>query len=293
MKALYARINRSDYLWIIFGTALMAASANLLFSPASMVPGGFTGLAMLIQKITEPFIPGGLPLWAGNVILNVPLILLSIKIRGWYFIKRTFMASLLFSVWLYIIPEYSIPEIDPFLTAVMGGSLMGVGIGMVFFGKATTGGTDTLAALIQHALPHLTAAKILPVLDGLIILLSIWIVGFHISMYAVVSVVLASKIADSLIGSFRNAYLAYIISEKHEEIAHSIMYDLERGITMLPGTGMYTGTDRPVLFCAVSRKQAVLLKDLVYGKDPQAFMILTDAAEIRGEGFLQYSKEEF
>ena len=115
MKKLYARINRSDYLWIIFGTALMAASANLLFSPASMVPGGFTGLAMLIQKITEPFIPGGLPLWAGNVILNVPLILLSIKIRGWYFIKRTFMASLLFSAWLYIIPEFSIPEIGSFL----------------------------------------------------------------------------------------------------------------------------------------------------------------------------------
>ena len=112
-------------------------------------------------------------------------------------------------------------------------------------------------------------------------------------MYAVVSVVLASKIADSLIGSFRNAYLAYIISDKHEEIAHSIMYDLERGITMLPGTGMYTGTDRPVLFCAVSRKQAVLLKELVYEQDPDAFMILTDAAEIRGEGFLQYSKEEF
>ena len=293
MKKLYLRIRRSEYLLMILGTAIMAVSANIFFSPAGMVPGGFTGLAVLIERLTAGFPHGGIPLWLGNVLLNVPLILFSIKIRGWHFIKRTFLASLLFSVWLFIIPEYAIPDIDHFLTAVIGGSVMGLGIGLVFFGKATTGGTDTLAALIQHFLPHLSAAKILPILDGIIILLSVWVVGFHVSMYAVIAVILTGRIADRLIYSFRNAYLAYIISDKHEEIAHSILYDLERGATLLPGKGMYTGQDRPVLFCAVSRKQAVLLKELVYDHDPQAFMVLTDAGEIRGEGFLQYSNEEF
>ena len=293
MKRIYMNIRRTDLLWILSGTALMALSTNLFFSPAGMVPGGFTGLAMLIQRITSSFFPGGIPLWLGNILLNVPLILCSIKIRGWHFMKRTFLAAILFSVWLFILPEYPAADSDPFLTSVLGGSLLGVGLGLVFFGKATTGGTDTLAALIQHALPHLSAAKILPVLDGLIILLSVWIFGFRISMYAVISVILCGKIADGLIGAFRNAYLAYIISDKYKEIGSHILQELDRGITLFPGTGMYTGADRPVLFCAVSRKQAVTLKELVYETDPQAFVILTDAREIRGEGFMQYSKEEF
>ena len=293
MKRIYMNIRKTDLLWILFGTALMAVSTNLFFSPAGMVPGGFTGLAMLIQRITSRFFPGGIPLWLGNILLNVPLILCSVRIRGWHFMKRTFLAAVLFSVWLLIIPEFAVTGSDPFLTSVIGGSLLGVGLGLVFFGKATTGGTDTLAALIQHALPHLSAAKILPVLDGLIILLSIWIFGFRISMYAVISVVLCGRIADGLIGSFRNAYLAYIISNRHREISSRILNDMDRGTTLLPGTGMYTGADRPVLFCAVSRKQAVTLKELVYETDPEAFVILTDASEIRGEGFMQYSKEEF
>lgn len=293
MKRIYADIRRKDLLQILFGTALMALSANLFFSPAGMVPGGFTGLAMLIQHVTASFYPGGIPLWLGNILLNIPLILLSIRIRGWHFMKRTFLAALLFSGWLYVIPEYGFVETDAFLTAVIGGSLLGIGLGLVFFGKATTGGTDTLAALIQHALPHLSAARILPVLDGLIILLSVWIFGFRISMYAVISVVLCGKIADGLIGSFRNAYLAYIISDQYKKIGDQILTDMDRGTTLLPGTGMYTGSERPVLFCAVSRKQAVTLKELVYETDPRAFVILTDASEIRGEGFMRYSKEEF
>ena len=293
MKQTDRKIRRSDYIQILFGTGLMALSTNLFFSPAGMVPGGLTGLAMLIQRITAYRIPGGIPLWLGNIILNVPLILFSIRIRGWHFVKRTFLAAVLFSVWLFLIPERKLFEADPFLTAVIGGCLLGAGLGLVFFGKATTGGTDTLAALIQHALPHLSAARILPVLDGLIILLSVWIYGFRISLYAVIAVVLTGRVADSLIGSFRNAYLSYIISERHQEIYTLIRQNLDRGATLLTGTGMFTGSDRPVLFCAVSRKQAVTLKELVYETDPQAFVILTDASEIRGEGFLHSASDEF
>ena len=293
MKNICTRVRRSDGLWIVFGTALMALSMNLFFSPAGMVPGGFSGLTMLIQRVTAGLFPGGIPLWLGNILLNIPLILFSVRIRGWRFIRRTLLAALLFSVWLFVLPEHAVTGTDPFLTAVVGGSLLGAGTGMVFFGKATTGGTDTLAALIQHALPHLSAAKILPVLDGLIILLSIWVFGFRISMYAVISVVLAGRIADGLIGSFRNAYLAYVISERFETISRTIMEELGRGATLLSGTGMYTRSDRPVLLCAVSRKQAVLLKEIVYTHDPAAFVILMDAGEIRGEGFLRYSREEF
>ena len=279
----------SDFLLIIFGTALMAASTNLFYDPVGMVPGGFTGLAMMLRKLTGDAIP----VWLGNMLLNVPLILFSIRIRGWRFLKWTFIASLLYSAWLYLIPTYPVAQSDLFLTTVIGGALMGVGMGLVFYGKATTGGSDTLAALIQHALPHLSTAKIMPVIDGVIILLSIWIFGFRVSLYAVISVVLIGWIADGLMGVFRNAYLAYIISDKYREISTRIMEEMDRGTTLLSGKGMYTSADRPVLFCAVSRKQGVVLKDLVYEVDPNAFVVMTDAREVRGEGFLFYSSEEF
>lgn len=289
-----------DYIWVLTGTLLMALSANLCFTPAKMVPGGFTGLAIIIKYATASFMPGwvpnefadGIPTWLSNVLLNVPLILAAIHIRGWKFMRRTFAASIIFSLWLLVVPEYALMGDDLFLTTIVGGALLGAGLGFVFLGKATTGGTDTLGALIQRALPHMSTAKLMQVLDALVILLSVWIFGVHVSMYAVISVVLTSRVADGITSGFRNAYSAFIVSPHHQEIAEQIMHELNRGVTRLPGTGMYTGQDRPVLLVAVSKKQAVILRELVAGIDPDAFMILTDAQEIRGEGFLGYSREE-
>jgi uncharacterized membrane-anchored protein YitT (DUF2179 family) len=206
--------------------------------------------------------------------------------------RRTFAASIIFSLWLLVVPEYALMGDDLFLTTIVGGALMGAGLGFVFLGKATTGGTDTLGALIQRAFPHMSTAKLMQLLDAAVILLSVWIFGVQISMYAVISVVLSSRIADGITSGFRNAYSAFIISPRHQEIANRIMHELNRGATRLSGTGMYTGQDRPVLLVAVSKKQAVILRELVAEIDPDAFMILTDAQEIRGEGFLGYSREE-
>ena len=284
---------KADYLRILFGTLLMAAAANFFYTPANMVPGGFTGLAIILRELTRPLVSGGVPVWLWNIFLNVPLILLSIRTRGWKFMRRTLLASLVFSGWMYLLPETAMAGNDPVLTSVIGGALMGAGLGFVFLGKATTGGTDTLAALLQRALPYLNAAKIMPVLDGVIILLSVWIFGMEISLYAIITVVLCGRIADEMISGSRNAYLAYIISDQHDAIAQTILKEMDRGATLLPATGVYTNQPRPVLFCAVSKKQAVVLRDIVADVDPGAFFVLTDASEIRGEGFQAYSREEF
>lgn len=292
MAGMLTHERRRDFIWIIAGSGLTALATNLFFTPAHLVPGGFTGLAIIIKHLTAGLLPGGVPTWFSNAALNVPLILLSIRSRGWRFLRRTFAASIAFSVWLFLIPEYPLAGSDLFLNAAVGGALMGIGLGFVFLGKATTGGTDTLAALIQRHIPHRSVASVMQVLDAVIILLSVWIFGMTISLYAVIAVVLTSYIADDLIGGFRNAYVAYIISEKSGTIASEIMEELDRGVTELPGVGLYTGQSRPVLFCAVSKKQTVILRDLVADIDPKAFLILTDAKEIRGEGFLGYSREE-
>ncbi|MBQ8306105.1 MAG: YitT family protein [Blautia sp.] len=288
----FSRETRQNIMWILAGTMFMALATNLFFTPANMVPGGFTGLAIIIKRLSAHLIDGGIPTWLGNLLLNVPLIIVAILVRGWKFMRRTFLAAVLFSVWLFVIPEYTLIRSDHFLVAIFGGGLMGIGLGLVFFGKATTGGTDTLAALLQKAFPHLSVAKIMPALDVIVILLSVWIFGIEISLYAAVSVILCGMVADRIISGFKNAYMAFIVSDKNREIADAIMRELDRGATNLKGKGMYTRSERPVLFCAVSKKQTADLKEIVYTLDPDAFMILNESQEIRGEGFLKFSREE-
>ncbi len=292
MAGVLSKEKRRDYLWIAAGTFLAALSANLCFTPAKMVPGGFTGLAIIIKYITAPLIPGGLPTWASNTLLNIPLILAAIRIRGWKFMRRTFITSVVFSLWLLILPEYPVLGDDLFLVTVIGGASMGAGLGMVFLGKATTGGTDTLGALLTRAFPHISTARLMQFMDVLVIALSVWIFGISISTYAAISVVLTSRVADRITYGSRNAYSAHIISDRYREISDAVLEELNRGVTVLQGQGMYTGEERRVLLCAVSRKQAVLLREIVAETDPKAFMILTDAREIRGEGFLTYNREE-
>ncbi len=280
------RERKTDYLWILVGTALMAMSANFFFSPMGVVPGGFTGLGLIIEHLA------GLPLWLSNILLNIPLFIFAVRGRGWKFMRRTVVASALFSAWLAVIPEIDLAEGDLFLTAVIGGGLMGLGLGLIFLGKATTGGTDTLAALLNRLLPALSTAKILPFCDGAVILGSIPIFGISRSLYAVISVILCGLIADGIVAGLRNAKTAYIISDEHAQIAAAIISELDRSATLLEGTGVYTGERKPVIYCAISRKQTVLLKEIVAQIDPTAFMILTDASEIRGEGFLKYTMDE-
>ncbi len=280
------------YAEMIVGTLLMAVAINFFFEPVEMVPGGFTGLAIILQHLTGRVIPGGIPVWMGNIFLNIPLILIAIKVRGWAFMRRTLAASVLFSLWLFLIPQIDFANGNLFLIAVFGGAFMGVGLGLVFLGKATTGGTDTVAALFQKLMPQVSVARILPYLDGAIILLAMFLIGIEVSLYAVITVVLSGRIADEIITGSRNACCAYIISEKKTEIANEIMNGLNRGVTQLSGTGMYTGSEKPVLFCAISPRETVALKDLVFQIDEKAFLIMSDAREVRGEGFMEYSREE-
>ena len=290
---IFQKEDKRDYLHIAIGTAIMACSVNFFFARAEMVPGGFTGLAIIINFLTGKLFPGGIPIWAANLILNIPLILLAIRIRGWAFIRRSFMASVMYSFWMFLIPEIDLAKGDLPITAVFGGALMGIGLGLVFLGKATTGGTDTVAALIKRWKPHWSTAAIYPVLDAAVILLAAGLFGFRLSLYAALAVFLSGRVTSWVILGLRgNVNQVFIISEKHEEIAKAIMAELNRGVTELSGRGKYTNQERPVLLCAVSKRQTVLLREIVYSIDERAFVILSDAKDIRGEGFLQYDRDE-
>lgn len=273
---------------IVAGTAVLAFSYQCIFDPAGLVTGGFTGLAIIIKSVTGNFIEGGVPLWLTNLLLNVPVFILGFIRLGKKFIGRTLFGTVMLSVWLYIIPPVNLAEDDYLLAALYGGIFAGIGIGLVLRASATTGGTDLVAALIQNRMRHYSIVQIMQVVDGLVVLAGLYVFGIRPALYAIVAVYVITKVSDGLLEGFKYSKAAYIITGHYDEIAEKLMRELNRGVTGLSAKGMYTGTEKCVLYCVVSRKEIVALKELVKKIDPDAFVIVSDVREVLGEGFQEH-----
>ena len=271
-----------DYILILIGASIMGFAIKNIYDPIGLVTGGASGVAIILKKQL------GVPLWLTNTAINVPLFAAAAKLKGWSFIKRTLLATVTLSVSLYVIPEMPFLMDDLFLTALFGGLITGAGAGIVFACQATTGGTDMLAAIIRRWLPHYTLVQILQVLDAAIVLIGAGIFGVTYALYALIAIYAVYKVSDGIIEGMKYSKVAYIISDKSEEIAAAILKELERGVTALDARGMYSGNRKNVLFCVVSRKEIAQLKELVVGHDAQAFVIVSDAREVLGEGFIEY-----
>lgn len=276
-----------DYLLIFAGAALMAVAILMIFEPCGLVTGGFSGLAIIIKNLTEYWVTGGIPLWITYIVLNIPLFLAGIAIKGKKFMMRAIFGAVMLSFWLAVLPDKPLVTGDILLSVIVGGVLQGIGIGLVFLGRGTTGGSDTLAALIQHWMRHYTIAQIMQIVDAAIVALGAYIFGINNALYAVIAIVIITKVSDGLIEGMKFAKAAYIITEKPTQVAEVIMKKLPRGVTGLPARGMYSGLEKTMLFCVVSKKQIVELKEIVSTIDSHAFVIVSDAREVLGEGFQQ------
>ncbi|MDD3217862.1 MAG: YitT family protein [Lachnospiraceae bacterium] len=276
-----------DYLLILVGTAAMAFAINAIFEPCGLVTGGFSGLAIIIKAVTGKVVEGGIPLWISNTVLNIPLFIIGVRIKGGKFMGKSIFGAIALSVWLAVFPTMDLVKEDLILASLFGGVVQGVGIGLVFMGNGTTGGTDTVAALIQHYLRHYSIAQIMQIVDGAVVAAGAFVFGVPKAMYAIIAIFIVSKISDSLIEGLKFAKAAYIITDRHEEVSHAIMHELDRGLTGIHAKGMYSQEEKTMLFCVVSKKQIVTLKELVGRVDPRAFIIVSDAREVLGEGFIE------
>ena len=270
-----------EYGIIALGTAIMAFAIKNIYDPVNMVTGGVSGLAIIFKELW------GAPLWLTNTLLNVPLFGAAYFIMGWKFIKRTLFATVLLSAFLYVLPEIDLTGSDMLLSALFGGILSGVGTGLVFLGGCTTGGTDMLAVLIQRAMPYYTVAQVMQVLDGLIVAVGAMLFGIPAALYAMIAIFCLGKVTDGIIEGLKFSKQAYIISDRYDEIAQAIMSRMGRGVTSLEARGMYSGQEKKVLFCVVSKKEIVQLRQIAAEFDPKAFMIVNDAREVFGEGFTE------
>ena len=254
-----------EYLLIIVGTGLMGTAITSCFDAAGMVTGGFSGIAILVKAWTKGLYGNGIPLWITNLILNVPLFLLATKIKGFAFVRKALLGDISLTIWLAILPAWKLSE-DFLLVALYGGLLQGIGIGFVFLGGGTTGGTDMLAAIIQKYLRHYSIAR---------------------AHYASIAVFLVTKVSDGIIEGLKFSKSVYIITDKPDEVSRMVMEDLDRGITGISAKGMYSGEDKLMLFCVVGKKELVHLKEKIDEIDENAFVIVGDAREVHGEGFIE------
>lgn len=276
-----------DYLLIFLGTALMSVALNSAFEPNGLVDGGFSGIAIIIKNITEGLVDGGVPLWITNIVLNIPMFFLGIRIKGVRFLAKTIWGTLSLSFWLAVMPVIPLVEGEMVLAVIFGGVLQGTGIGLVFLGQGTTGGTDMVATLIQHYVKHMSIARIMQIVDALIVVTGAFVFGPKTALYAIVAIFIVAKVTDGLMEGMNYAKAVYIISDHSDEISSILLHDLDRGVTGIHARGMYEGKDRMMLFCVVGKKQIVQLKEAIAQVDPGAFVIVTDAREVLGEGFIE------
>lgn len=280
-----------SYLMIIVGSASFGVAIQNIYDPTGLVTGGFTGLAIIVKAITGQLMKGGIPLWFTNTVLNIPVFILGYILMGRKFLGRSLFGTLMLSFWLYILPPLDLAQGDYMLAALFGGLFSGAGVGLVLRANGTTGGTDMVAALIHRKLRHYTVAQIMMILDGCIVLTGLFLFGIRSTLYAIVAIFVATKVSDSVLEGFNYSKAAYIITDQYEEIAKRIMEELDRGLTGLSAKGMYTNEDKCVLYCVVSMKEIVVLKELVSEVDRNAFVIVSDVREVLGEGFLEHEKQ--
>lgn len=271
-----------DYIMIVTGSFIMGFAIKNMFDPVNLVTGGVSGIAIILKNLA------GLPLWVTNTLLNIPLFLAAIKIKGWNFIKRTLAATLSLSLSLYLLPDVRLVMEDVFLASLFGGIISGIGTGLVFICHATTGGTDMLAALIQRKLKHYSIAQIMQVLDALVVLAGAAVFGITYALYALIAIFALAKVSDGMIEGLKFSKQAFIISNENDRIAQAIMERMERGVTGIDAVGMYSLESKKMLFCVVAKKEIVQLKEIVAEYDSSAFVIVSDAREVFGEGFIEY-----
>ncbi|MFR1758420.1 MAG: YitT family protein [Christensenellaceae bacterium] len=279
------RLFRQVWPWVMLaiGSYAMSRAFTIFFVPNGIAPGGVTGIATLVHVVT------GASVGAVALLLNVPLFLLGYRQGGREFMAKTIVATVLVSLFIDYLPG-SVTlaghgDGDMLLATVYGGLLLGVGMGLVFRAGATTGGTDLAASLIHKKLHAVRIAWVLFAIDICVVIASAFVSDMRVALYSLAAIFLSAKVTDFVQTGFDESKASYIISEQGETVKAAIMEHLERGVTVLEAQGGYTGQSKSVLFCVTSNREVTQLKKLVAEADPEAFVIVTPATEVMGEGF--------
>jgi uncharacterized membrane-anchored protein YitT (DUF2179 family) len=273
-----------DYVLIALGALIQALSLRLFFVPANLASGGVTGISQLINHFT------GWPIGLMVLVGNAPLFLLGWRFLGGHrFALRTAVAILTYALFtdlllfLPFFPKNGLTD-DILLNSLYGAIVSGFGYGLVYRARGTSGGSDILARILNNW-RGISMTQSYLIVDTAVILAAGFVFGWKQALYALITLYVSGLVAETTLEGGGTIRSAMIVTGQAEAVAARLLEDLERGVTILEGTGAFTGVSRPVLYCVVTRAEVARLKTIVHEIDPEAFMVIGVAHEALGEGF--------
>ncbi len=288
------------YPLIVLGTFIMAAGFVLFINPYKIVPGGVYGIAIVIHYMTEgmfSFWPTGIPIGLLGLSMDIPLTLLGIKILGPRFGIKTVVGFLMTAFFMDLL-GYLIGQNDPLqlgdqllLASIFGGVMIGFGLGLIFRSRATSGGSD-IVAMIINKYTGMSLGQLMIIVDSAIVLVGLAAFGdWKIPLYSWIVIFITGKVIDITLRGISYEKTMFIISDKYDEIREKIIVDINRGGTVLDARGLYNQAEKKMIYTNVSRREYQMLKDYIRKIDPNAFVTVLDANEIFGNGFKSLSTE--
>ena len=279
-----------DGLFFVAGALIDAVSVNVFTAPNHIAPGGITGIGTMLNYLFQT------PIGMVNMIINIPIVIWAIVEIGYKLVAKSIAAIIIFSVAIdtlaLVLPAY---DGNPFLAAIFGGVLEGIGLALVFMRGSTTGGTDMIARLLGKHFRHLSMGKLMLAVDLVIIAASALVYQkLESALYAIIAIFVSTRIIDTILygTDSGNGKLYFIISKKSDEIRRRILEDIDRGVTIIPIQGGYSGQDGEMLLCAGRRYEVAKINDIIHTADRDAFVIVGEAGEITGEGFRSASSDD-
>lgn len=276
-----------NYLKITLGALLYAVAISLFLDPNNLAPGGVTGIAVIINRYT------GLPTGTGMLLLNIPILLAGLWKFGFRFLVSTVYATVLCSAFTNVLSPYGPLTSNPLLASLAGGVTLAVGLALVFGAGATTGGTDIIVKFLRLKYKHLKTGRLFLATDMLIVTASLLVFDdLDTILFAMMSVLVSSSVFDAVLYGRDEAKMIYIISDLSEVIAKRLLLELDLGATYLQGKGAYSNTEKDVILCVLRNSLAPKVEEIVKEEDPLAFMIVSRATEIYGEGYKNILSEK-
>lgn len=270
--------------YILLGCVVGAAAYPWFLTPNHIAPGGITGIGTVLNYLF------GWPVGTTSLIMNIPLFLIGYRSMGKGFAFRSLMATVLLSLFIDLLPLKPMTD-DPLLGSIFGGVLLGLGLGFVLKGGATTGGTDMVARVVHNHIPHLSVGLILFFIDCMVVLLAGFQIEIKYALYAFICLYVSSKMIDMVMEGLTTEKACYISSLNWDAIRLALMEELGRGVTLISAKGGFRGEERPMVLCIVSAQELSRLKAIVRREDPAAFVYISDAHEVLGEGFRRLGGE--
>jgi len=277
----------------------MACGYVFFITPNKIVPGGVFGLSIVIHYVSSgifSWAPEGLPVGMMALIMNIPLVIIGIRVLGPRFGMKTIMGFVLTSVFIdlltYIHGYKPLVKDDMLLSSIYGGILIGFGLGLIFKSKASSGGSDIIAMVISRY-TRIAPGQLLIYIDSVIVLVGLAVFrDWEVPLYSWIVIFLTGKVIDTTMQGSNFDKALFIISEHYEDIRNKIIVDLNRSATFIPAKGMYRGQDKKMIFVNVNRREVIILQEYIREIDPDAFLTVINAYEILGKGFKPLREEE-